>query len=61
VKQMHVYSHVAKLARLTPERFYQHTVLELLQEQGDRVVREIIRRDTAQIALNIAQWEDENA
>jgi len=58
VKRQHVYSHVSEMARLTPQRFYQHTVPELLQEQGDRVVREIIRRDTAQIALNVAKWED---
>jgi hypothetical protein len=55
---MHVFSHVAKLARLTPHRFRKHTVPEHLQEQGDSLVREIIRRDTAQIALNIAKWED---
>jgi hypothetical protein len=59
MKQMHVYSHVAKLAQLTPERFYQHTVPEHLQEQGDRVVREIIKRDTRQMALDIAKWEDQ--
>ena len=58
MKRMHVYSHVAKLARLTPLRFYQHTLPGLLQEQGDSLVREIIKRDTRQMALNIAQWED---
>ena len=61
MKRTQVYSHIAEMARLTPERFYQHTVPELLQEQGDRLVREIIRGDTAQMALNIAKWEDENA
>jgi len=61
MKRRHVYSHVAKLARLTPERFYQHTLPELFQEQGDCLVRAIIREDTAQMALDIAKWEDENA
>jgi len=59
MKRMHVYSHVAKLARLTPHRFYKHTLPELLQEQGDQLVRAIIKRDTGQMALNIAKWEDE--
>jgi len=58
MKRRQVYSHVTKLARLTPERFYQHTVPELLQEQGDCVVREIIKQNTRQVALNIAKWED---
>jgi len=61
MKQMHVYSHVTKLARLTPQRFYQHTAPECLQEQGDHLVREIIRGDTAQMALNIAKWENEKS
>lgn len=60
MKQMLVLSEVVKLSRLTPERFYQHTQPELLKEQGDCVVREIIKRDTRQMALNIAKWEEEN-
>ena len=60
MKQMHVYSHVAKLARLTPHRFYKHTVPEHLQEQGDQLVRAIIKRDTRQMAFEIAKWEDSN-
>ena len=58
MKRMHVFSHVAKLARLTPHRFYKHTMPEHLQEQGDQLVREIIKRDTGQMALDIAEWED---
>lgn len=60
MKQMHIYSQVTHMIKLTPHRFYKHTLPELLQEQGDGVVRQIIRRDTRQIALNIAKWEDAN-
>ena len=56
---MHVYSQVTQLIKLTPLRFYQHTLPGLLQEQGDQLVREIIKRDTRQMAINIAKWEDE--
>jgi hypothetical protein len=58
VKRMHMYSQVTHMIKLTPHRFYKHTVPEHVQEQGDRLVREIIKRDTRQMALDIAKWED---
>ena len=56
---MHVYSYVTNMIKLTPQRFFSNILPEELQEQGDQLVREIIKRETRQMAINIAKWEDE--